>query len=89
METVHLEIVGFLRTVFYIIAFYYLGKFLVRWWLKQKIGEQTRRMNNSVNEQEADFIRKDKGQVTIKKSTKGPSLNTGNSGDYVDYEEVD
>jgi len=82
--------VGLLKTILYIVVFYYLGKFLFKWWLKRKITSHTQQMNSSVNETEADYMRKAEGHVSIKqepttKSTKSPT----DSGDFVDFEEVE
>lgn len=82
--------VGFLKTILYIAAFYYVGKFLFKWWIKRKITSHAQKMNSSVNQNEADHMRNAEGHVSIKQEPKSkPSSSTQNSGDYVDFEEVD
>jgi hypothetical protein len=84
---------GFLKTILYIVAFYYVGKFLFKWWLKRKITSHAQKMNSSVNQTEADYMRKAEGHVSIKEERKknpnSGSENSGDSADYVDFEEVD
>jgi len=83
--------VGLLKTILYIVAFYYLGKFLFKWWLKRKITSHSQQMNSTVNENEADYMRKAEGHVSIKQEPKAQNSDKkpGDSGDYVDFEEVD
>ena len=82
--------VGFLRTILWVVAFYYIGKFLFRWWIKKKLNDHARKMNDSVDPNQADNIRKEQGHVRIKpnKADSNGNKNGGDSGEYVDYEEV-
>lgn len=71
-------------------AIYYIGKFLLRFWIKSKVNEQVRRQRETVEENEAKFRSQEKGKVTIKKnkSSRSGDKENGDSGDYVDYEEI-
>jgi hypothetical protein len=81
---------GFLKTVLYLVAFYYLGKFLFKWWLKRKINSHAQKMNSTVDQDQAERIKKDEGHVSIKrKQDQTNSKGSQSSGDYVDFEEVE
>ena len=68
---------------------YYIGKFLLRLWIKSKVNEHVRRQKETVAEEEATYRNQEKGKVTIqRKRSKSKSGDTGDSGDYVDYEEI-
>ncbi len=82
-----LYIPAFLNTILWLLAFYYGSKFLFKWWLKRKINQAVKNGNASVNDQQAESMRQEKGRVSIKKEQK-PSANSGSKGDYIDYEEV-
>lgn len=85
-----LEMTGLLKTILYLVLFYYLSKFLMRRWLNKKIKEHTDFRQNSVSEQEAAQRKNQEGKVTIKGSGSG-NTNGGHSsdeGEFVDYEEV-
>jgi hypothetical protein len=81
---------NFIRTIFWIVAFYYGAKFLFKWWLKRKISSHTQHMNSSVDQTEAEYRKKAEGHVSIKQEPKS-SATPGKSSDtdYVDFEEVD
>jgi len=81
---------SFLQTIIVLIICYQVGKFVFKWWLKHKISSHTEKMNSSVDQSEAEHMRKAKGHVSIKKEQQQAS-NSGaeSSGDYVDFEEVD
>ena len=88
-QIIELGPVGLLRTILWIVAFYYIGKFLFRWWLKKKLNDHTRKMNGSVDSDQADYIRKEQGQVRIKQNkTNSNKRDSVDTGEYVDYEEV-
>lgn len=63
-----------------------MSKFLVKLWLRTKINEYAQRSKNSINEQEAEQLKKSQGKVTIK--TPGKNEHSSSAGEYVDYEEV-
>ncbi|MFT6747950.1 MAG: hypothetical protein ACJAZ2_002308 [Glaciecola sp.] len=81
---------SFLSTVLIIVAIYYVGKFLLKWWIKRKVSSHAQRMKGSVNQTEANYRRKAEGHVSIKQEQpKKSSGGAASSGDYVDFEEVD
>lgn len=86
-----LFLAGFLKTLLIIIVCYQVGKFLFKWWLRQKISSHAQQMNSSVNETEAEFRRHSEGKVSIKKEKSKSSTNAGSqdAGDYIDFEEID
>ena len=81
-----LEFSSFLRTVLIIIIIYQVSKFLVKLWLRTKINDYVQRSKNSINEQEAERLNRERGKVTIKKTES--SNKSSSAGEYVDYEEV-
>lgn len=78
--------INFLKTIFWLLVFYYGAKYVFKWWLNRKIAEHAETLKNSVTEQEAIAQRQKEGRVSIKKST-GTDRST-DQGEYVDYEEV-
>ena len=86
-NTIHLGPVGFLRTILWIVAIYYISKFLFKWWLKRKIENHSQQMQNSMDEQQAAQAQQEQGKVRIKQA-KQNEKSAGNSGEYVDFEEV-
>ena len=85
-----LEISGLLKTILYLVVFYYISKFLMRRWLNKKIKEHTDIRQNSVSEQEAAQRKSQEGKVTIKGSGNGNNSGAASSdeGEFIDYEEV-
>jgi hypothetical protein len=81
---------GFLKTIIVLVICYQVGKIVFKWWLKRKISSHAQKMNGSVDQSEAEHMRKAKGHVSIKKDQQqGSNSGTAGSGDYVDFEEVD
>ena len=80
--------VNLLRTILIIVLVYYVGRFLLRWWVKRKVADMHRRQQNSVSEEEANFKRTEKGKIHIKQN-KSSSRHESSGGEYIDYEEVD
>jgi len=79
---------GFIRTLFWIVALYFILKFLARLFfpvimkkMVQKAEEQMRKQHQSQNEK--DFT------ATSKQSNSEKPKETKKVGDYIDYEEVD
>ncbi|WP_418263213.1 DUF4834 family protein [Flavobacterium faecale] len=93
META--SFIGFLRTVLYIMAFYYIFKFLAKLFLPlllkkavEKAGtnfqqQQQQAQDNSWNKTSSA------GDIYYKPPTSGNPKSTKKVGDYVDYEEID
>lgn len=80
-------LVGLLKTIIFLLAIYYIGKFLLRIWLKSKVNEHIKRQKNSVQEDEAAYKKQEKGKVTVHK-TDHDSGSKDSAGEYVDYEEI-
>ncbi len=84
---------GILKTIFYILAFYYIFKFLARLLLPimvkkvvEKAGENYQRQyqsnyNSNTNHQQDEFV------TSTSKSNK--PRETKKVGEYIDYEELD
>ena len=84
---------GILKTIFYILAFYYIFKFLARLFLPimvkkvvEKAGENFQRQyqsnyNSNTNHAQDEFVN------TTSKSNK--PRETKKVGEYIDYEEID
>ena len=86
-ETTELGLIGLLKTLFYLIVFYQIGKFLFKWWLKRKVESHAEKMQNSMDEQQAAQAKRQEGHVSIKQPQQHKQ-SSGNSGEYVDFEEV-
>ncbi|GIZ10521.1 DUF4834 family protein [Flavobacterium sp. UMI-01] len=92
META--SFIGFFKTLLYIMAFYYIFKFLARIFLPillkkavEKAGsnfqQQQQTKDNSWNKTSSA------GDIYYKPPTSGNPKSTKKVGDYVDYEEID
>lgn len=79
---------GFLRTILILVIIWYGSKFLLKWWLKNKVASAMKERERSVSQEEAAFQQKETGKVHIK-SEKTSSSHSSSGGEYVDYEEVD
>ena len=85
---------GLIETIFYIVAFFYVFKFLARLFLPmivkkvvQKAGENFQQQYQSGNFQNNATSNKDEIDNSASKSAK--PRETKKVGDYVDYEEID
>lgn len=86
---------GFIRVLFYILAFYYIFKFLAKLFLPllvkkvvQKAGENYQQQQN--NTQDASWKKtKSSDEVIYNTSNSNKPRETKKVGDYVDYEEID
>lgn len=86
---------GFIETIFYILAFYYIFKFLAKLFLPLLVKKVVQKAGENFQQQQQ------RSQDTSWNQTKNKDeviINTGNSknpretkkvGDYVDYEEID
>ncbi|HEY6143226.1 MAG TPA: DUF4834 family protein [Flavobacterium sp.] len=86
---------GFIRTLFYIIAFYYIFKFLARLFLPilvkkavEKAGENFQRQQQ-YSQQTTWNRTKNNDEIIIDTTNAKNSRVTKKVGDYVDYEEID
>jgi len=90
METASFN--GILKTLFYIIAFYYLFKFLARIFLPvlvkkavEKAGENMQRQY----QQNANQSTSNQDEIIYNTSNNTKPRETKKVGEYVDYEEID
>lgn len=87
--------VGFIKTIIYIVAIFYIVKFLARLFLPilvkkvvQKAGENFQKQQQ--NAQDNSWERKpNNDEIIIDVSNAKKSRETKKVGDYVDYEEID
>jgi hypothetical protein len=87
-------LVGFLRTVLFIFAFYYLFKFVGRYLLPFLLKKGVENMQKKQQEQFNRYNeeqRKREGEVTFKtnKRHKSSTEESGSESEYVDFEEID
>ncbi|WPR70499.1 DUF4834 family protein [Flavobacterium sp. NG2] len=86
--------IGFMRTLFYIIAFYYVFKYLVRLFLPYIMKKVVEKAGNSFQQQQqtqdTSWNRTRSGDEIYynPRESKNPR-ETKKVGDYVDYEEID
>ena len=90
---------GFIRAIFYMIAFYYIFKFLARLFLPLLVKKAVEKAGESFQQQQQQQYQRAQ-QTTWKKTPNDDEIiiDTANSknpretkkiGDYVDYEEID
>lgn len=93
META--SFIGFIRTLFYIIAFYYVFKFLIRLFLPfvlkkvvEKAGNNFEQQRNKTEDTSWNKTHS-AGDIYYQPSHSKNPKETKKVGDYVDYEEID
>lgn len=86
---------GFIRTLFYIIAFYYIFKFLAKLFLPlivkkvvEKAGENFQQQQQNARENSWQKT-PNNDEIIIDTANAKKSRETKKVGDYVDYEEID
>jgi len=85
-------IVGVLKTIFFLLTFYYLFKFIGRlvlpYVMKKGFEKMQQQQNGAGSFQEK--ARQEEGKVTIKRNAQKKNSETvsTNDGEYIDYEEV-
>lgn len=86
---------GFIRTLFYILAFYYIFKFLARLFLPvlvkkvvEKAGENFQKQQQTAQDDSWKKTPNNDEIIYKTANTKNPH-ETKKVGDYVDYEEID
>ena len=86
-------IVGLIRTIFYILVFYYvfkfIGRFVMPYFLKKGVERMQKQQQSAANNFRQEEKKKE-GTVTINKGTqeKNDSTFMENQGEYVDFEEM-
>jgi hypothetical protein len=86
---------GFIKTLFYIIAFYYIFRFLVRLFfpivVKKMVEKAGENFQKQYQQSQADSWQKTANQdeIIIDTANAKKSRETKKVGDYVDYEEIE
>ncbi len=88
-----------LRTIAIIFIIFYgfrlLARYVFPWllkrWMNKKMGQFQNQANSQFQDQQKakDFAKQREGEVKIKPKSNASKSETGDMGDYVDYEEVD
>ncbi|MBK3515995.1 DUF4834 family protein [Carboxylicivirga marina] len=86
-------LVGLLKTIFFLITFYYLFKIIGRLVLPYILKKGVERMQQQQQNATTNYQQKaqqQEGKVTVKKNTqkKSSGVVDENEGEYVDFEEV-
>ncbi|RZJ65599.1 MAG: DUF4834 family protein [Flavobacterium sp.] len=83
---------NFLRTLVYIIAFYYIFKFLARIFFPILVKKAVQHAEDNFRQQYGqprDTNRKADGEVTFDANQAARSRETKKVGEYIDYEEIE
>jgi hypothetical protein len=87
---------GFIKTLFYIVAFYYIFKFLAKLLLPllvkkvvKKAGENFQQQQQQRSQDTSWQKARSNDEIIIDTSNSKKSRETKKVGDYVDYEEID
>jgi len=87
-------LVGLLKTIFFLLTFYYLFKLIGRLvlpYLMKKGVERMQQQQQSATTNYQECARQQEGKVTVTRNTSKKSTNdvvNDNEGEYVEYEEV-
>ena len=82
---------GFIKAIFYMIAFYYIFRFLAKLFLPLLVKKVVEKAGQNMQQQQQDTWKKTQSKEEILYNTtnsKNPR-ETKKVGDYVDYEEID
>jgi len=83
---------GLLRTIFFIVLFYYIFKVLSRLFapflMKFAAKKAKEKFGGQFQQQQQEPIKKE-GEISIDKMPPKPKASNNDVGDYVDYEEID
>ncbi|MBP4143117.1 DUF4834 family protein [Flavobacterium sp. I-SCBP12n] len=82
---------GFIKAIFYMIAFYYIFRFLAKLFLPLLVKKVVEKAGQNMQQQQQDTWQKTQTKEEIlynSNSSKNPR-ETKKVGDYVDYEEID
>ncbi|TLX73079.1 DUF4834 family protein [Labilibacter sediminis] len=82
--------VGLIKTIFFLVIFYYLFKFIGRVFLPIFINNRVKKMHEQQFGQTQQNYRQqqEEGKVTIQKKVKTNKAATSDIGEYTDFEEV-
>ncbi|HEX8561393.1 MAG TPA: DUF4834 family protein [Flavobacterium sp.] len=89
METASFN--GFIKTLFYIIAFYYIFRFLAKLFLPMLVKKAVEKAAQNFQQQQYGQYqqRQQNPNITVDTSKAPKARTTKNVGEYVDYEELD
>lgn len=86
---------GFIRTLFYILAFYYIFKFLAKLFLPLLVKKVVEKAGENFQQQQQQYqdsswqSTKNNDEIIYNTSNVKKPRETKKVGDYVDYEEID
>ena len=87
---------GFIKAIFYMIAFYYIFKFLARLFLPllvkkvvEKAGQNFQQQQQQYNQQNTWRKTSNNDEIIVDTANNKNPRETKKIGDYVDYEEID
>lgn len=78
--------VGLLKTILFLIAFYYISKFILRIWIRNKIQQHLNKHGEEIYDNHIQNANNQKGKVTIQ--TNSSKLKKSSNEEYADYEEI-
>ena len=86
-------IIGLLKTIFFLLTFYYIFKFIGRLLLPYMVKKGVEHIHQQQQRAASDYqaqARQQEGKVTVQKNEpkKSSHIVDDNEGEYVDYEEV-
>lgn len=87
METASFS--GFLRILLYMVAFYYIFKFLARLFLPLLVKKAVEKAGENFQQQQNRQYQNQQNTVNVDSSKSSRPKETKKVGEYVDYEEID
>ncbi len=78
--------IGLFKTILFLIAFYYVSKFILRIWIRNKIQKHLNKHGEEIYDNHIQKSNKQKGKVTIHGTSSGAKKS--NNEDYAEYEEI-
>jgi len=86
-----LYFVGFLKTLFIILAVYYGFRFLMRWLAPKVVDKAAQKLYNDMKKKSGRPGKEEKreGEVTIEHSERHEKKYNRSDGEYIEFEEVD
>jgi hypothetical protein len=84
-------LIGLLRTIFFIIIFYYVAKFLMRLFAPFLIKKVAEKMQEQAQQQYGNQQKSTvkEGETVIDKAPRNQRQSKDDVGEYVDFEEID
>jgi hypothetical protein len=78
--------IGLLKTILFLMAFYYISKFILRIWIRNKIQQHLNKHGEEIKNDHIQKANKQKGKVTIHGTSSGSKKS--NNEEYAEYEEI-